>query len=273
MNYEFYADVFFLTNCYLDFLALYAAGEVLQQKKRLLRYIICCALSSLAGVILFLTVSNYQVYLFCIHCIVNPGMIVCSFFPAEKKLYAKAFFLMYFMVMLLGGSVEWLYRTVFDGRCYELCLLFSAVPVAVFLFIVRRKRKNVQRFYPVCIVHKEKTVALRAFYDSGNTLYDPYVKEAVHIVPKEIFEALGGKEAFFTRLIPFSSVGCRQGMLEAFTVEYMQIGEGDMKMMTAPAVLAVAEDALFDHRPYQMILHCSMSEKMPLEAAGRQNKI
>ena len=33
MNYEFYADVFFLTNFYLDFLAVYLVSEILQQKK------------------------------------------------------------------------------------------------------------------------------------------------------------------------------------------------------------------------------------------------
>ena len=32
MNYEFYADVFFLTNFYLDFLAVYLVSEILQQK-------------------------------------------------------------------------------------------------------------------------------------------------------------------------------------------------------------------------------------------------
>ena len=113
---------------------------------------------------------------------------------------------------------------------------------------------------------------LRAFYDTGNTLYDPYVQAAVHIVPREIFEALGGKEAFLTRLIPFSSVGLRQGLLEAFTVEYLKLGEGDTEITIAPAVLAAAEDTLFRNRPYQMILHCSAGEQAAGKAVGCQNK-
>ena len=271
MTYEFYADVIFLTNFYLDFLAVYAVSEVLLQKKRILRDMVCCAVSSLVGCILFLMVSDYDVYLILIHFIVNPVMVVFVFFPAKKKVYGKAYGLMYFVVLLLGGSVEWLYGTVAKGRYYELCLLLTAVPVMVFCYILRRKRKNVQRFYPAQIGHKGKTVVLQALYDTGNTLYDPYIKAAVYIVSKEVMEALGREDAFLTRLIPFSSVGCRQGMLEAFTVEYIKIGEGDMEVTVAPAVLAAADASLFGNRPYKMILHSSLSEKMPLEAAGCQN--
>ncbi len=87
MYYEFYADVFFLTNVYLDFLAVYVVSEILRQKKKILRYVLCCAASSLAGCILFLTVSNYDLYLLCIHFIVNPGMVFLCFFPAERGIY------------------------------------------------------------------------------------------------------------------------------------------------------------------------------------------
>ncbi|MCI9377292.1 MAG: sigma-E processing peptidase SpoIIGA [Eubacterium sp.] len=266
MNYEFYVDVFFLTNFYLDFWAVYAVSEVLQQKRRLPRAILCCASGSLAGCILFLALSNYDLYVLCIHFIVNPVMVVCCFFPAGKKIYVKAYLLMYFIVLLLGGSMEWLYHTVMGGRYYELCLVLSAVPVLVFLFILRRKRKNVQRIYPAAINHQGKTVSLLALYDTGNTLYDPYLKEPVHIIANKEFESLGGKESFSVRLIPFSSVGCGQGMLEAFTVECLTIKEGDGRIVFAPAVLAAAEDALFKGRPYRMILHCSISDKMPLTA-------
>lgn len=266
MNYEFYADVFFLTNFYLDFLAVYAVSETLKQKKRPVRAAVCCALGSLAGCILFLELSDYDLYVMCIHFIVNPIMVVCSFFPAGKKIYIKAYFLMYFIILLLGGSMEWLYHTVFSGRYFELCLALTAVPVFVFLFILRTKRKNVHRIYPATVSHRGRTVTLLALYDTGNTLYDPYMKEPVHIIADSVIGSLGGREAFALRFIPFSSVGCGQGMLEAFTVDSLTIGEGNARIVFAPAVLAAAEDALFKNRAYQMILHGSISEKMPLTA-------
>ena len=67
MDYEFYADVFFLTNFYLDFLAVHIVGEILQQKKKRFRYLFCCALGSFAGCILFLSVSLFQFHTACRH--------------------------------------------------------------------------------------------------------------------------------------------------------------------------------------------------------------
>lgn len=255
MNYEFYADVFFLTNFYLDFLAVYMVGRILNQKKRLLRYLICCAAGSLAGCILFLVFENYDLYLLCVHFIVNPGITVGCFFPAKKGIYGKAFCLMYFVILLLGGSVEWIYVTVAGRRYYELCLLLAAVPVALFLYILRRKNKSVQTFYSVLLEHGEKKVSLIALYDTGNRLTDPYVKEPVHIISEEICESLGGKQAYATRLIPFSSLGCKQGMLEAFNIERIKIKTEEKIYEISPAILAAAEQEIFADRPYQMILN------------------
>ncbi|MCI8490587.1 MAG: sigma-E processing peptidase SpoIIGA [Lachnospiraceae bacterium] len=267
MNYEFYADVFFLTNCYLDFLAVYTVSEILRmggrdrKKKRILRYLICCAVSSLSGCVLFLLIRDYDAYLLCIHSIVNPLLVAGCFFPVGRELYIKAFCLVYFVMLLLGGSVEWLYHTVAGGRYYELCLFAAAVPIAVFLYILRRKREIVRRFYTVRIEHKGKKMELTALYDTGNSLRDPYVKQPVHIVSSEVCGFLEKEETFLTRLIPFSSVGCRNGMLKAFTIERLVIRWEDRQIELAPAVLAVTQEALFEHRNYQMILNNSVSEE------------
>lgn len=262
MNYEFYADVFFLTNWYLDFLAVYAVGEVLQQKKKLLRYLLGCAVSSLLGCILFLQIENYDFYLLCIHFIVNPGMVIFCFFPAERRIYINAFLLMYFVILMLGGSVQWMYVTVADGHYYELCLILTSVPVIIFLYILRRKRKNVQIFYRVWIEHQGKKIALQALYDTGNCLVDPYISQPVHVVAPEVLSLLGGREKFALRLVPFSSVGRENGMLEAFTVECIRVEEEGRDIKLAPAVLAAAGNGIFKDRSYQMILNSSLGERI-----------
>ena len=157
--------------------------------------------------------------------------------------------------------MEWLYLTVFSRRFYELCLLLTAAPVALLLFILRRKRKNVQRFYEVLVGQGEAEVKLTALYDTGNGLMDPYVKEPVHIVSKETLKAIGGEETFAFRLLPFSSVGCKDGMLKAFSVERIRILGDGAAYEISPAVLALAEDALFFGRPYQMILNSKSFER------------
>lgn len=262
MKYEFYADVFFLTNFYLDFLAVYAVGEILQQKKHIVRYIFGSACSSLLGCILFVYMRSYRGYMLCMHGIVNPGMVLWCFYPSGKKIYGKAFLLMYVVLFLEGGFVQWLYLTVADGKYYELCVLFTAVLVYTFLYILRRKKKSVQTFYQVRIVHKGKEVKIRALYDTGNRLWDPYVESAVHVVDAEVFAALGGKAENPVRLLPFASIGQKSGLLETFTAEsmYIQCAYGEIQMI--PVVLAVAEHGIFKRRNYQMILHHSILEKI-----------
>lgn len=273
MNYEFYADVFFLTNCYLDFLAVCVAGEILCRKRKLRRYLLGCALASLAGCILFVFMDSYHAYLLCAHFIVNPGMVVFCFFPAEKEIYVKAFCLEYFVMLILGGSMEWLYVSVAGRRFYELCVCLTAIPVAVFLYILRRRRKNVPDAFWVRITHGGKTLELPALYDTGNRLFDPYVKEPVHIVSKDAFEALSAGAAPL-RLIPFSSVGCKDGMIYAFSAERMQVLKekaGESMAEISPVVLALAESGLFEGRPYQVILHSGTREMLEIKNAQGAN--
>ena len=61
-------------------------------------------------------------------------------------------------------------------------------------------------------------------------------------------------------------------MLSAFTVERICIQWKEAEMEIAPAVLAAAEDTLFQNRAYQMILHGSVSEKMEL-VKGKEERI
>lgn len=262
MGYGFYADVFFLTNFYLDFLAVYAVGELLQQKRRIRRYLAASAAGSFLGCILFLQLRNYDLYLLCIHFMVNPGMTFLCFFPEEKRLYGKAFCLTYFILLLMGGSMQWMYLTVCGGHYYEICLLLTAFPVVIFLYILRRKRKDVNCFYRVEIVSNGKEVSVRALFDTGNRLTDPYVGEPVHIISSKLFDKLRGEAECPVRFVPFSSVGCGQGMLRAFTAEIIRVDTGRESVEVTRPVLAAADEEIFKGRTYQMILNSSLGEKI-----------
>ena len=69
------------------------------------------------------------------------------------------------------------------------------------------------------------------------------------------------ENAFPVRLIPFSSVGCKNGMLKAFTIEGIRVTGEDGEYEISPAALALAEDAVFQNRAYQMILNCKTIER------------
>lgn len=260
MRYEFYADVFFLTNCYLDFLAVFTVSEILGKKKRIGRFLSGAALSSLAGCILFLSLKNYDLYLLSMHFIVNPAVTVFCFFPEKKMVYVRGYLLMYFVLLMLGGSMQWLYETVTGGNYYELCLFLTTVPVVLFCYIIRKKRKNVQIYYETWICNNGKEVKACALLDTGNRLTDPYTKEPVHILTENMREELGTEHR--GRLIPFHSLGELNGLMEVHTIEKIRISVGQEEVVLEPAVIAYGEKKLFGGKKYQMILHSAVFNKI-----------
>lgn len=261
MKYEFYADVFVLTNLYLDFLAIYGVSEVLQQKKHIKRYLAGALFGSLSACVLFLMLKNYTFYIGCMHLLVNTVMIVICFFPAKKEVYFKAYGLMYLFLFIEGGSVEWMYNAIFRRKYYEVCVLFTGIPIMIFLYILRKKRKNVKIFYEAEVMKGEQMLSVRALYDTGNQLWDPYTSQPVQIISSELYKNEWSKEECKIRLIPFSTVANKNGCLQAFTVEEVRIWEGKNSISIKPAVLAVAEQNRFGHGEYQMILHQSACKK------------
>lgn len=265
MKYEFYADVFFLTNFYLDFLAVCGVSEILGKKKRICRFLLGSALGSLAGCILFLSLNHYDLYLLSIHFIVNPVITIFCFFPADKKSYFHGYLLMYFVLLMLGGGMQWLYGTVAGGRYYELCLILTGVPVILFIYIIRRKRENVQIHYDVWVCHKGREERVCALLDTGNHLVDPYTKEPVHILSGSIKERL--EIEIPGRLVPFHSLGESNGMIEVFTIEKLKICRNEEELVVSPAVVALGEDVLFQNKRYQMILHSRIAKMLTLPSS------
>lgn len=68
-------------------------------------------------------------------------------------------------------------------------------------------------------------------------------------------------ETFGVRLIPFSSVGCKNGMLQAFTVDSIRMENEGAVYEISPAVLAAAEEEIFKGRAYRMILNSESMER------------
>jgi len=88
-----------------------------------------------------------------------------------------------------------------------------------------------------------------ALHDTGNRLTDPYVHAPVHIAAKSVVERLmpDGKGC---RLLPFSTVGAMDGLMEVWTIDAMEWAGGRIEHV----VIGAAGDALFEGKDYRMIL-------------------
>ena len=131
------------------------------------------------------------------------------------------------------------------GSCLcALSVLLSAI-------LEERRELHDNRLYRVRLLHQEHAVELMALYDTGNRLIDPYVQEPVHIVAEtEVKKLMPEPEK--CRLIPFSTVGAPEGMLEVWTIDAMEWEGG--KSRKERVVIGAAKDVLFEKKDYRMLL-------------------
>jgi hypothetical protein len=104
---------------------------------------------------------------------------------------------------------------------------------------------------------------VRAYYDSGNCLLDPYGQRPVAIASQEVLSRAAGHLGK-ALLIPYYALGNDEGMIVAYPCDEITVWEEkDGKPVAKPRVytsVLLAEDTrIFAHQQdYEMILHSSM---------------
>lgn len=117
------------------------------------------------------------------------------------------------------------------------------------LLLEERRRLHDAQLYRVTLRHGAQTVETVGLYDTGNRLMDPYVHAPVCILAQREYESLL-PEGAAVRLLPFSTVGAAQQLMEVVTVDAMEWKGGRL----SPVVVGKAADAVFAGKDYHLIL-------------------
>lgn len=252
--YGVYLDALFLTNFLMDMLVLYLIGIFLRRRMRLLRLSLAAAFASAAGIVLLLASLTPVPYMLFMHLVVNPLMILIAFRCVRLSDFIRNWLLCYLFTFLSGGVMQWVNRTIFRGGHVGLSILITACIGVGSAFLWERRHAVARQLYPVRLGYGAQAVELAAYYDTGNLMTDPYLGKPVSIASRtEIQKLMDEKPA--VRMIPFSSVGQESGLMEAITVDILEIGEGRNKVCIEAAVIGLAEESLFCGKEYQMILN------------------
>lgn len=252
--YEVYIDVLAINNFFVDLTAFIAVNLFLKRKVRPLRLLFGAAASTLAGCLAFAICGNMSVYLLLVNAALYPSVLYLTFHPKSRSSFFADLCISYLAFVLLGGMMGWLYAGGNGFFSYEvasmaaLCLLVAAV------FWSKQWLKSYERYMETQIIHQGKRIRLRALADSGNLLHDPYTGKPVSMVDREIYEKTYGQPQT-VRLVPYESLGCGHGLLEAVTIDALEIVYGNHKIRIEHAVLGLAEQQLFSRKPYKMILN------------------
>lgn len=231
-----------------------AANLFLHRQVRAYRILVGAVLGTAANCLAFLVCGNTAAYLLLVHFVLNPLVLLACFREKNSKEFLADLCVSYAAFLLLGGIMEWLYAGGDGAVSYEAAAVLALCLLVLAVFWSKRHLKDCLRYPKVRICCKDRQLRLRALADSGNLLRDPYTGKPVTLVDRKIYEAAyGTPEA--VRLIPYESLGCRLGLLEAVTITELEFTYGNRRCRVNRAVLGLAEHTLFEAKPYQMILN------------------
>lgn len=210
--------------------------------------------------------------------------ILYLFKPKRLKDFIKAYGVCLMIAWGIGGIGFYLY---FQGMQYGIkqrALLLPVISGALLWLILylsirwlRTRRIQLLFQYDVSLVHRDKKINLKGFLDSGNHLYT-LDGQPVHVIPKQqahqllpndyvavIDQWLNGQsieeliqsttKGMKMHLIPFESVGCKEGVLIGFCIEQMIVKRNDVWIEKKNCIIGIAPRPLTSTQTYDALLH------------------
>ncbi len=257
----FYADVFLLQNLCMDYLAVMGSNLFLKRGKRGMRLFLVSALSSLCGLFLALFVKNPLWYQLLAHLVLNTGMVAGCFGIGSKRRFLEDWAVTYAAVLFLGGGMEWLrgqqffFKSQYMQMAAAAVLLFSAVAYLI------RFRSFGNHIFSGCLKKDLRSMEIRAYWDSGNQLRDPYTGKAVSILSFQKAKEFLKAEKDGIRYVPYRSLGEQGGLLRVTDVDYLEIRQGSQKIVIEHAAVGFAEEGLLEDKGYDLILHAALLDE------------
>lgn len=286
--YVIYLDVLYLINWVMDFMIFYCVSLILNKHVKCRVMILASALAALIYCMLII-IPLLQKIPYGIYALVIPvPSLLILFKPKTYRVFIKQYVISLLMGSLFGGLVFsiWSYWDGGSGSVSNISIfLLMVIGIGLsmtFYFSFRWIRR--QFIFPtfsfeLVIRNKGKSVQLQALLDTGNTLYTSRLHQPVLVVEYACIKPLlndDERQAYeqfselsvqdvearlidgiysFDELIPFNSVGCRNGFLWALEVEQVEMQNAVKKIIAAPCILGISNERLFEDCQFHALLH------------------
>ena len=197
MRQVIYADVVFLMNFCMDFLALFAAGKILGLKLSVGRLSLSSAVGAIYCILTFMYDSDAIIVPeIIINVAVSAIMCFIAFKIDSLLKFTKIFLIFYSACFMLGGGIEALsYLSGLvktedaDGTglgsapSVQAIVILAGICTFIIIFVGSLfKRRSEIKETKIIIGFQNKEVTVNAIVDSGNLLYDPISSLPVIIV-------------------------------------------------------------------------------------------
>ncbi len=256
--YVFYADVFLIQNFLMDLIAVTGANYFLRRHRKYRYLLAASALASVIGLFLLLVVRDAVLYAVTSHFLLNTGMVFLCFGRCRKREFLENWTVTYFIVILLGGTMEWLMQNHVLSRKSLLLGIAGALSVYGILLYLMHRRDFRNHILEAQLKKRESCLPLKAYWDSGNQLCDPYTGQKICILSREKAKDFFDEKKDRFRLVPYRSLGETAGMLWVTDVDELLLFDGRKTTRVAHVAVGIADEGLLENREYDFILHASI---------------
>ena len=294
-----YVDVVLIENLCMNYIILFATSHILKIKRNHIRLIISSLIGSIYSIIVYLSILEIYSNIFC-KIILSIIMVYVAYRPQNIKEMVKDILFFYLISFLFGGCAFALLYFIKPEEIFmkngmyvgtyplKITVLGGIVGFVLstisFKFIKSRISKK-DIYCNVNIYFENNVITTKALVDTGNMLKDPITNMPVMIIEKELLKnklpniildnlenIIGGdvpKEIyedenlnFITkfRVIPFSSIGKKNGMILGFKVNKVELYEDDMKKMIKNVIVGIYEDKLSRKNQYSALIGLDLIE-------------
>ena len=252
-----YIDVILLENLCMNYIILFGTAYISKIKRKHIRLILSSLIGAVYAVLAYTNIfplySNIIVKI-----ILSICMIYVAFIPKTFKGLLKELVVFYLVSFSLGGCAfallymikpqeifvkDGVYIGVYPLKIALLGGITGFVITYISFKVVKNHITKNEIIYNAIIKIEEKKLEIKVLLDTGNMLKDPITGDTVIIIEKEKLydilplELLNNIDNFFEfdnkiikneyqtrlRIIPFTSVGKRNGMMVGIKADYVSI--------------------------------------------------
>ena len=276
MYYEFYIDVFFVVNLFMDFLVLCLTNRVLQGTARPCRSFLG-ALAGAFGISLFFwfskEINTVSVLIFSTVLSYVMVRLGCGFRRGKELLSGLC--ACYGMSFLLGGILYVLPSGTGKGILIFFTITFTAywilnTGIRLFKYL---KGKAVSRCRVILELGGQK-MELEGLLDTGNCLTDSNTGKPVCVMEMDRFSSMlekkqraalesfcglnstGGEDlgGLNPRFVFYTALGCEKGLLPVVTADRLVIFWEEKKISIPQAAIGLSAAPLSPYRKFEMII-------------------
>lgn len=254
-TYVFYADVFFLQNLLLKVTVLYLALYVNKLNYRVnpLKVFLAGVFGTILEILALMWGQSFSLFTGVVNLVEIP-LIMLFFLGKDWRAWLNVTVSAWFFVLVVNGVVEAGWNYLGEVGYFGILVLLSCSVVWVGTKWFMQHMKIQKGIYPTEIYHKGKRLKCRGFYDSGNTLKDPYTGVGIHIISGKTAEKLGVlKEK--TVFVPYSSLGNEMNLMKVYYLEKLKVYGRKKVVEQINVAVGIGEESLFLGKEYDLILN------------------